>query len=72
MAKELIEDCVKEEDMRWSGGGCRIKHSQPALVDICSEAEEEVKLEDEKEGVKTEVQDDCIDVVDKVEATEGE
>jgi hypothetical protein len=73
MAKELIEDIVKEEAMMWSGGCCRpprIKNKKPAIVDISSDAEE-VQLEDKKEGVKTEVQDDCIEVMDKVEAGGG-
>ena len=73
MAKELIEDIVKEEALMWNGGCCeppRMKNIKPAIVDISSEAEE-VQLENEKEEVKTEVQDNCIEVFDKFEATEG-
>ena len=42
MAKELIEDIVKEEAMMWSGGCCRpprIKNSQPAIVEVLDNVE---------------------------------
>jgi len=75
MAKQLIEDKVKEEDMmRNSVGGRqpRIKYKQPLFVNYEQEdQEEETSLQGEQEELKPTGSDNCMEVFVSAISTPG-